>query len=265
MLTSIILFLVLGAIAGVLAGLMGVGGGIVIVPMLNFAFAMLAFPQDVIQLMALGTSMASIMFTSVSSFRAHNKRGAVIWRIVACITPGIIIGTLVGTRIAAYLPITILKAVFVVFLFLVSIQMFMNFKPKPSRELKSIVTISIIGVVIGIISGLVGIGGGTVSVPTMVWHNIPMHTAVGTSSAIGLPIAISGALGYIINGWNDPLLPQYSLGYVYLPALICIVATSVLTAPLGVRLAHRLPVPKLKRAFAVLLLIVAIRMLWGLL
>ena len=257
----LLIYLAAGALAGLLAGLMGLGGGIVIVPMLNLLFSWQNMPPELIQLMALGTSMASIMFTSVSSFRAHHKRGAVLWRIVFRIAPGIVIGAFLGTRLASFMPVTLLRGTFAVFLALVSIQMFLNLKPNPTREFKGVAGITLIGFCIGLVSGLVGIGGGSLSVPTLTWHNVAMHTAVGTSSAIGLPIAVAGAIGYIINGWGNALLPQFSLGYVYLPALICLVATSVLTAPLGVRLAHRLPVPRLKKIFGVLFLLLAFRML----
>jgi uncharacterized membrane protein YfcA len=138
-------------------------------------------------------------------------------------------------------------------------------KPKASRQLPGNVGMFGVGNVIGVVSSLVGIGGGTLSVPFMIWCNMSVHHAIGTSAAIGFPIAIAGTAGYIFNGWDVPNLPPYSIGYVYLPALAGLVCASVLTAPLGVRLAHSLPVGRLKRVFAFLLLIVATRMLWGIL
>jgi uncharacterized membrane protein YfcA len=158
-----------------------------------------------------------------------------------------------------------LKIFFVIFLYVVSLQLFLNKKPKGGRDLPGKVGMFGVGNVIGVISSLVGIGGGTLSVPFMLWCNIRIHHAIGTSAAIGLPIAIAGTIGYIINGWNVATLPQYSVGYVYLPALVGIAAVSVLTAPLGVKLAHSLPVDRLKRLFSLLLFAVATKMLLGIL
>lgn len=265
MLTTILLYLVVGAFAGILAGLLGVGGGLIIVPILNFTLAMQGIPDGLIQHLALGTSLASIMFTSVSSFRAHSKRGAVLWQpVVFRITPGIITGTLIGSWVAAGLSSTFLKGFFVCFLYWVAAQMLFNFKPKPSRDLPGNAGMFGVGNLIGAVSSLVGIGGGTLSVPFMAWCNVPIHTAIGTSAAIGFPIAVAGTIGYIFTGLSVPDMPAYTLGYIYIPGLIGIVAASMLTAPYGVRLSHSLPVPKLKRIFAVLLLVMATRMLWSL-
>lgn len=262
MLTMLLaVYLGLGAIAGVLAGLLGIGGGLVIVPMLVFCLTWQKVPHEMIMHIALGTSMASIMFTSVSSFLAHHRRGAVQWTIVKRIVPGILIGTFLGSYIASRLSTDFLKAFFVVFLYYVAYQMLTNKKPKPSRELPGNVGMIGVGNVIGAVSSFVGIGGGTLSVPFMMWCNVAVHTAIGTSAAIGFPIAIAGTLGYAINGMNVSGLPEFSFGYIYLPALAGIVCASVLTAPLGVRLAHSLPVAKLKRVFAVLLILVGTRML----
>ena len=258
-------YLAFGAVAGVLAGLLGVGGGIVVVPALYWFFTAQGFPQDVIMQMALGTSLAAIAFTSISSFRAHHRRGAVLWPVVKSITPGILIGTFAGSCVAAKLSTGFLKGFFVCFLYYVSIQMLLNIKPKPSRQIPARVGMFGAGLGIGAVSSLVGIGGGTMSVPFLVWCNVAMHTAVGTSAAIGLPIALAGALGYVVNGTGAPNLPSWSFGYVYLPALVGIASVSILTAPYGARLAHRLPVPALKRFFALFLLAMATRMLWGML
>ncbi len=262
--TAIILMYVLvGAIAGVLAGLLGIGGGLVIVPMLIFCFVRQGIPDSVIMHIALGTSLASIMFTSVSSFRAHHKRGAVHWDVVKKIVIGIFTGTFIGSCIAAQLSTQFLKGFFVVFLYYVGVQMLTNKKPKPSRHIPGYAGMFGVGNVIGIVSSLVGIGGGTLSVPFMIWCNMAVHHAIGTSAAIGFPIAIAGTIGYIYNGLKAVDLPAYSLGYVYMPALLGIVLTSILTAPLGVRLAHSLPVDRLKKVFAVLLFVMGTRMLIG--
>jgi uncharacterized membrane protein YfcA len=253
-----------GVIAGLLAGLLGVGGGLVLVPLLNFIYSVQHMPPGLIQHMALGTSLATIVFTSVSSLRAHHKHGAVRWDVFKAITPGILIGTFVGTWVVARLPSAFLKGFFVVFLYYVAAQMLLNFKPKPARGLPGAAGMAGVGGGLGFVSSMVGIGGGTMSVPFMAWCNVPLHHAVGTSAAIGFPIAVAGTIGYITGGAGGVSLPPYSLGYVYLPALAGIVALSVLTAPLGVRLAHSLPVDRLKRIFAVVLMVVATRMLIGL-
>ncbi|GAB6037857.1 sulfite exporter TauE/SafE family protein [Fundidesulfovibrio butyratiphilus] len=257
------LYALAGAGAGVLAGLLGVGGGIVIVPVLIALFTMQGLPQHYLMQMALGTSLASIMFTSVSSMRAHHRHGAVRWNIVKSIAPGIILGTLAGSTVASMLPTRFLKGFFVCFLYFVSVQMFLNFKPKPSREIPGQKALLGVGGGIGILSALVGIGGGSLSVPYMAWCNIPLHQAVGTSAAIGFPIAAAGTVGYILNGLNKADIPSGCLGYIYLPALVGLVVFSMLTAPLGAKIAHKLPVAKLKRIFALFLFVVATKMLYN--
>lgn len=258
------MYLVVGLIAGVLAGLLGVGGGVVIVPMLVFCFTLQAIAPEQIMHLALGTSLASIIFTSISSFMSHHRRGGVDWSIVKKIVPGILVGTFSGTFIAARLSTGFLKGFFCIFLYTVATQMVLNKKPKANRNLPGTTGMFGVGSVIGVVSALVGIGGGSLSVPFMLWCNVTAHRAIGTSAAIGFPIAIAGALGYIINNLHGPNLPPYSLGYVYLPALVGIVLASVFTAPLGVKLAHALPVDKLKRIFALFLYVVATKMVWGL-
>jgi uncharacterized membrane protein YfcA len=261
----LLMYLLDGAVAGLLAGLLGIGGGVVIVPMLVFCFARQGIPDALIMQMALGTSLASIMFTAVASFRAHQRRGAVHWDVVRKIIIGILTGTFLGSCIAAQLSTRFLKGFFVVFLYFVTIQILTNTKPKPSRQIPGHAAMFGVGNVIGIVSSLVGIGGGALSVPFMIWRNMTVHHAIGTAAAIGFPIAIAGTIGYIYNGLAIQGLPDYSVGYIYLPALFGIVVTSVLTAPLGVRLAHSLPVNRLKRIFAFLLLVVATRMMIGIL
>lgn len=265
MLVSIVVFMCCGAVAGVLAGLLGVGGGIVIVPMLDFVFSMLHFPEAAIHHLALGTSLASIMVTSISSSRAHHKRGAVHWSIVKQITPGILLGTFLGGLVASHMPTTFLRIFFVVFLFTVSAQMLSGYRPPATREMPSAVGTASVGGGIGLISSFVGIGGGTLSVPFMTYCNIPMHEAVGTSAAIGFPIAVAGTLSYIVGGWGTPGLPAGCLGYVHMLAFAGIACVSFFTAPLGAKLSHALPTAKLKKVFAVFLIVVAIKMLWSVL
>jgi uncharacterized membrane protein YfcA len=263
MLTILLLYGALGAFVGVLAGLLGVGGGLVIVPILVIAFGLQNVPQEIIMHMALGTSLASIIFTSISSFMAHHKRGAVQWQTVRRIVVGVMLGTFLGSCVAAVLSTNVLKLFFVLFLYFCAYQFLTNRRPKPTRELPGPFGMFLSGNIIGAISSWVGIGGGTLSVPYMIWCNVPVHRAIGTSAAIGLPIAIAGTAGFLYNGWGHALLPAYSIGFIYLPGLVGIAAVSVLTAPLGVKLAHSLPVDKLKKIFALLLIVVGTRMLFS--
>jgi len=258
-------YLALGAFAGFFAGLLGIGGGLVLVPALAMLFA--AQPQfaagDVLHL-ALGTSMASIIFTALSSLRTHHRHGAVLWPVVWTLTPGILLGTAIGTLVASSIPTQPLAIFFACFVCVVAVQMALNLKPKPSRELPGKAGTGAVGVVIGVLSALVAIGGGAMTVPFLTWCNVKVQHAIGTSAAVGLPIAIGGTLGYIFNGWNETGLPAGSLGYVYLPALAVLVVATMAIAPVGARLAHRLPVATLKRIFSVILIVLAAKMVWGL-
>jgi len=253
-------YIALGLGVGFVAGLLGVGGGLIIVPILIALFQAYAIAAGMEPQLALGTSLASIFFTSLSSMRAHHRHGAVEWALVRRVTPGIIAGTLLGAVLATQMSGAILKLGFTLFLFYAATQMWLEFKPRPHRNLPGVAGTTFAGAVIGAVSSWVGIGGGTLSVPFMLWHNLPLHRAIATSSAIGLPIAVAGATGYVLGGWRATHLPEYSLGFVYLPSLAGIVLGSVLTAPLGARTAHRLPVRPLKRIFAVLLYVLAVRM-----
>jgi uncharacterized membrane protein YfcA len=255
----------LGLLVGFVAGLLGVGGGLIIVPVLIWMLHAQGLAIGLEPQLALGTSLASILFTSLSSVRAHHRHGAVVWPLVRRIAPGIVLGTLAGAMLAAQMSAWTLKVFFVVFLFYAAIQMWLDFKPAPQRVLPGIAGTTLAGSVIGAVSSWVGIGGGTLSVPFMLWHNVPLHRAIATSAAIGFPIALAGAIGYVLGGWGVADRPAGSLGFVYLPALAGIVLGSVLTAPLGARTAHRLPVRPLKRVFALLLLTLALRMAWSLL
>lgn len=255
-----LMYLALGTFAGVLAGLLGVGGGIIIVPVLTFIFTAQQIPEAHILHLALGTSLASIMFTSISSLRAHHGRGAVDWTVVRRISAGIVVGTFAGSWVAAQLSTQFLKGFFVVFLYYVATQMLLNIKPKPHRQLPGLAGMSGMGGLIGGISSLVGIGGGTMTVPFLIWCNVALHRAIGTSAAVGFPIALAGAAGYLVNGWSATL-PEYSLGFIYLPALVGVSAASIVTAPFGAKLAHSLPIDLLKKIFALLLFVMGTRML----
>ncbi|GHT83147.1 UPF0721 transmembrane protein [Betaproteobacteria bacterium] len=253
----------LGALVGFVAGLLGVGGGGVMVPMLTTFFLAQGFAHEQVVHLALGTSMATIMLTSVSSLRAHHAHGAVHWDIVRRITPGILVGTFAGTFIASRLNTVPLAVFFACFMFYVSMQMIYNAKPRPARELPGPVGTSGAGLFIGAISALVAIGGGSLSVPFMVWCNVKMQHAIGTSAAIGFPIALAGTLGYLLNGWSAQGTPPFTIGYIYVPAFLLVGVVSVLTAPLGAACAHRLPVSMLKKIFAGVLMLLVVKMLHG--
>jgi uncharacterized membrane protein YfcA len=255
----------LGLFGGFCAGLFGVGGGMVLVPLLFMLFGAQDFPAAHAMHLALGTSMATIALTSLSSMRAHHAHGAVRWDIVRHMAPGLLAGTLSGSLVVATIPTRPLAMIFTAIVFWAATQMMLDFKPQPHRQLPGPFGLFTAGAAIGALSSLVAAGGGFVSVPFMVFCNVVMHKAVGTSSALGFPIAVAGLLGYVASGWNVAALPPYSLGYVYLPGMFGIVVMSMLVAPLGARLAHRLPVRQLKRAFGGLLALLATKMLVGLL
>ena len=252
-----------GVLAGIFAGLFGVGGGLIVVPILTFLFTAQQMPEVHIIHLAIGTSLASIMFTSISSMRAHHRRGAVEWFIVRKISFGILAGAFLGSWLAAQLSTRFLKIFFVVFLFYVAVRLLLNVRPSPGKQYG---TAGIFGVgsLIGAVSSLVGIGGGTMSVPFLLRCNVSMHNAIGTSAAIGFPIALAGAAGYAIHGLKVDGLPVYTLGFIYLPALLVVSLASIATAPLGAKLAHNLPVLMLKKVFAGLLVILGIKMMAGL-
>ena len=253
-----------GALAGLLGGLLGVGGGVVVIPIMVFLFTTQGFPHEHIMHTALGTSLATIMLTSLSSLRAHHRCNAVHWGVVRRIIPGILLGALSGSWLAAGLSPTVLRAIFACFLCYVAAQMFLDSKPKSTRRLPKAAGMFGAGGFIGLVSSLVGIGGGTLSVPFLTWCNLPVHQAIGTSAAIGFPIAVAGTLGYIATGLSVSGLPAQNFGFINLPALAGIALFSMLTAPTGARLAHRLAIPIIKRVFAVFLVLAAARMIWSL-
>ncbi len=257
-------YVALGAFAGFFAGLLGVGGGAIMVPILAMLFAAQGISVAHLMHLALGTSMATIVFTSVSSFRAHHRHGAVIWPIVARITPGIVVGTLAAAQLAARVPTRPLAIFFAAFITYVAVQMILNIKPKPSRQLPGTGGMFVVGAGIGGISALVAIGGGALSVPFMTWCNVKVHQAIGTSAAIGFPIALAGSIGYMISGYGAEGLPAGSFGFVYLPALVGMVVVSMAVAPFGAKVAHSLPVATIKKVFAGVLILLSAKMLYGL-
>jgi uncharacterized membrane protein YfcA len=260
--TFVVALLALGAATGFLAGLLGIGGGMLLVPFLTLLFTVRAFPEQHLVHMAIATSLATILFTSVASVRAHHKRGAVLWPVVKVLAPGILVGSLIGAQIAGRLPTVFIAMFFAVFVGFSALQMLRDKKPKPSRELPKPLGMFGVGNGIGFISSLVGAGGGFISIPFMVWSNVKIHNAVATSAALGFPIAAAGTIGYIIAGLSQHALPPGTVGFVYLPALLAVAGGSVVTAPLGARVAHALDTTRLKRVFALLLFALAGYMLY---
>jgi uncharacterized membrane protein YfcA len=243
----------LGIVTGFLAGLLGVGGAMIMVPFVNIVLAHRGFPADYTVKMAVATSLATICFTSISSMRAHHRRGAVIWKVVASLAPGIVVGSLLGAQLGAALPGKLLGMLFGVFVAFSATQMLLDRKPKATRTLPGPAGMFGAGAGIGVIAALVGAGGAFMSVPFMTWCNVKIHDAVGTASALGFPIALAGTIGYAWAGRDLPGMPPGSIGFIYLPALIAIAAASVLTAPLGARTAHRMDIRPLRKLFALVL------------
>lgn len=259
----VIELLALGLAAGFLAGLLGIGGGMLLVPFLTFILSQRGVPDGLAVKMAIATSMATIMFTSLSSVRAHHQRGAVRWDLVRGLAPGIVLGGLLaGAGLFSMLKGAWLALVFAAFVSFSGWQMLRNKRPAPSRQMPGTAGQLGAGAGIGLLSGLVGAGGGFVSVPFMVWCNVPVHLAVATSAALGFPIALANTLGYVIGGWGIESGLDGSFGYLYLPALALIAVASVTMAPLGARTAHAMNVAQLKKAFASLLFLLAAYMCW---
>ena len=248
----------LGLVTGFLAGLLGIGGGMIMVPFISAMLSGRGVEPGLAVKMAIATSMATIIFTSVSSVRAHHQKGAVRWDIVKRLAPGIVLGAMVASLgVFALLKGAALYFVFAAFVAFSGSQMFLDKKPAPTRQLPGTPGLLGAGGVIGFLSGLVGAGGGFVSVPFMTWCNVAIHNAVATSAALGFPIALANVVGYVIAGQRLEGLPPYAFGYLWLPALVVIASCSVLMAPLGAKAAHALPVKKLKRVFALVLFVLA--------
>jgi uncharacterized membrane protein YfcA len=260
---SLLIFVATGAAAGVLAGLFGVGGGLIMVPALAFVLPALGVPAAVVMQVAIGTSLAVIGATSISSTRAHQRRRAVRWDLLRGFAPGLALGALGGAFVAHGLSGTALKNTVGVGALLVAAQMFFGAQPKahPSDHRLPTGELLATGGGIGLLSALVGIGGGSLTVPYLSWRGVPMQQAVGTAAAGGIPIAWGGALGFAISGWHVAGLAGPHLGYISLYAFLGLAVTSVLTAPLGAHWAHALPARTLKRAFGLLLAAVGLLML----
>jgi uncharacterized membrane protein YfcA len=254
-------YLATGLAVGFFAGLLGIGGGAVLVPILVLVFTAQGLAPDHVMHMALGTAMAAIMFTSVASMRAHHAHGAVDWGIARALAPGILAGSFCAALVAGLISKRPLALMFTGLVFYAATQILFDLRPKQSRELPGAGGLFAAGAGIGAVSSLLAAGGAFLCIPFLAWCSVPLRRAIGTAAAVGLPIAFAGTLGYVLQGLRAGGLPSPSLGYVYLPALVLVVATSVLAAPVGARVAHRLPVKRLRIIFALLLYALAVRML----
>jgi uncharacterized membrane protein YfcA len=260
--TLIPIFLAIGSVVGFIAGLLGIGGGMTMIPLLTLIFSHQHFPPEHILHIAVATSLATIVFTSISSVRTHHAHDAVVWPIFWKLAPGILAGSLLGPQLVSGLSTAALAGVFAAFATFTATRLLRTPKPKPTRKLPEAPGMFVIGAAIGGLSSVVGAGGAFISVPFMTACNVRIHNAVATSAALGLPIAAAGTLGYLIAGSRQTGLPPYTLGYVNLPALFAIASASMLAAPAGARMAHRWPVGRLRRAFAALMYAIAAFFFW---
>lgn len=257
----ILAYLLLGATAGFLGGMFGIGGGTLLVPAFYWLFEAQHLADAHLMHLALGTSMATIVFTSLASLHKHHQHHAVDWQIVRRISPGILFGTMLGATSAALVSQHFLIIFFALFVYFAAAQILLDIKPHAGRDLPGTAGVSLFGSFAGWLSSLVSIGGGTVVIPFLIWCNVPLRRAIGTASAIGFPIAVGGTIGYILIGYPMQALPEPHLGFVYLPALFWAALASVISAPLGAKTAHRINVSSLRKGFAMLLLALATTLL----
>ncbi len=254
-------YLGIGAAVGFFAGLLGIGGGSIIVPLLVMLFDAQGLPKEQLLHVAVGTGMATIVFTSMASVRAHAARGSIRWDLAARMTPGIVVGGLLGSALTSVIPRGLFAALFTAVVYVAATHTLLGRVPRPSRQTPGMLGMFAAGFVMSSVSAFAAIGGAFMTIPFLMYCNVPILQAIGTAAAVGFPIALAGSVGYIATGMGVAGLPAPSLGYVYLPALAGIVLASVLTAPLGAALAHRLPTRRLKQIFALLLYVLATRML----
>lgn len=261
-LIDILILVICGAVSGVLAGMLGIGGGMILVPFMIVVFNHQQFDQAIIVHMAIATGMATILFTSLSAIRAHHQHGTIDWKLVIALSPGIIAGGLIGgSELFDAFPTSWLSLFFAIFIVYTSIQMFINKKPQPGRQLPDKLGLFSFGAFTGALSSLLGAGGAFVTVPFMIWCNVKPHVAMASASGLGFPIAVATTIGYVLGSWNHPGLPSGSIGYIYLPAVACIVVASVFTAPIGAKMARNMNTVNLKRVFGGMLFFLAAFML----
>jgi uncharacterized membrane protein YfcA len=255
-------YMSLGAAVGFLAGMLGIGGGFLIVPSLMLVFGMQGIHPDMATQLAVATSLATILATSVSSARSHHQHASVDWSLFAKITPSLLLGSLGGAWLSSFLPGSMVRAAFSLITIAVALQMAFGRPPQTTRTLPGLPGLSLGGGLIGLLSGTVGIGGGSLLVVWFVFYNLSMRHAIGTSAACILPIALAGTLGHLVTGLWDMGRPPGTLGYIHLQAALGISLASVFAAPWGTRFAHRLSVFVLKRFFALFLLLLGLKLLW---
>jgi len=254
-------YLAVGAFVGFFSGLLGIGGGSSLVPVLAFIFAAKQFAPDYVVHLALGTAISTILFTSVTSVYSHHRHQAVNWRNALKIAPGIFVGTFGGAFLSGYINVSLLSLIFTALIYYLATQMLLGRKPETARVFPGAVRLWLSACGIGVLSSLTATGGAALVVALLVKRGVRIHEAIGTAAAVGWPLAAAGAAGYILSGLRVQGLPEYSLGYIYLPALAMIVVASMLMAPVGARIAHRTSSTKLKKVFAGLLYILATAML----
>lgn len=259
---TFLIYLVLGIFAGTLSGIFGIGGGLIIVPTLLFCFKVLNFPHEYSMHMAIGTSLSIILVTIVNSVYGHHLNKNVDWSIMKKILLPIIVGALLGSFTSSYLAADTLEIIFSVYVVIISLKMFSDIKVERSLKKTSNFQYNLVGIIIGFKSAILGIGGGTISIPFLTWRGHSMKTAVGVSAALGLPIALFGTLSYVYNGYGSPKLPEYSLGYIYLPALLGVALTSVFFARIGVKISQKIQQGPMKKGFAIFLMFVAAKMIF---
>lgn len=259
----IALYILLGTFVGFMAGLLGVGGGGILVPLLASIFIYQGMAVDNVVHLALGTALACMILSSTASIRAHASRGNVVWKVFYGMAPGIMLGAFFTTRIAAYVNSVYIALFFAIFMAFIAAMMFLNWQPKASTTPTRLRDLFLVGTGIGSISALAAVGGGFLTVTYLSYKNVPMKKAIGTSAAIGFPIAIAGTIGYTLSGWSITLGDPYTFGFIYVPAFLAISITSFIAAPYGARCAHSLPDAHLKKIFAVISLALSIKMLFS--
>jgi uncharacterized membrane protein YfcA len=255
-------FLALGTVVGFLAGLLGLGGGMTMVPILTFVFTRQGLPPEHVVHIAIATATATILFTSAASVREHQRHHAILWSVVVGLVPGLIIGSLLGPLIVGTMSTAVLSGFFGVFVAAAATNIWLDRQPKPTHRLPGRGGLIAVGAVISVIASMVGAGGAFMTVPFLAACNVPVRNCVATSAAVGLPVAATATAGFVIAGLRETGMPPHTLGYVHVPALLVIVAASIVSAPFGARAAHRWPVKRLKRVFAVVLYALAAHMLW---
>lgn len=256
-------FILIGIFTGTLSGLLGVGGGIVVVPALVFTFAALDFPMSILMHLAAGTSLAVMIFTSIASLHSHIKHGVTIYPIFKKLIIGIIVGVISGAIVADFLHSGILRIIFAIFIILIALRILSGAEPKPHRQLPGKLLTNAVSFVIGFKSGLLGAGGGVLSMPFLTACNVNIRDAVGVSAACSLLISLVGTISLMITGLHEPNLPAHSIGFIYLPAFIGIGIMSPIFARIGAYYSYKIPAKKLKMIFAVFILVVGIKLLIG--